>query len=135
MKKLLSIGVILAVIVSFSFTNKAEKFQPGKWVVLGKRVVNMQADHDEIPVTIVKGTFKRLKFKVLQAPIYVKNIRVIYGNGSSENFDINRKFHAGHESKVVDLKGHDRIIKKINMNYKTVPAGKGKAKIVVFGKH
>lgn len=135
MKKILSISLMIAVFISFSFTESFQDKQNGDWVVLGKRVVNMKADHDEIPVTIVKGTFKKIKFKVLHAPIYVNNFRVIYGNGTSENFVIKRKFQAGHESRVIDLIGNNRIIKKININYKTVPKGKGKAEVVVFGKH
>ena len=135
MKKILSLGLILAIVVSFSFSDKDKAEQPGQWVILGKRVVNITADHDEIPVTITKGTFKKIKFKVLDAPIYVNNFRVIYGNGTFENFVVNKRFQAGHESKVVDLEGVNRIIKKININYKTLKVGQGKAKVVVFGKH
>lgn len=134
MKKFASLGLILTIVLSLSFSEKGIS-QPGKWVILGQRTVTIKADHDEIPVTVLKGTFKRIKFKVTKAPIYVKNFRVIYGNGSSENFVVNRHFKAGHESRVIDLKGKDRIIKKININYKTVPVGKGRAKITVFGKH
>ncbi len=136
MKKIFSLGLILAVVLSFSFTDINKSIaQPGKWVVLGKRVVNFSVDHDEIPVTVAKGTFKRIKFKVVGAPIHVHNFKVIYGNGTSENFVINRLFKAGHESRVIDLKGHNRVIHKININYKTVRVGKGKAKVIVFGKH
>ena len=60
MKKMLSFGLILAVVLSFSFTDAGKKnAQPGKWVVLGKRVVNFSVDHDEFPVTVTKGTFKK----------------------------------------------------------------------------
>jgi len=136
MNKFMSLGIILTVVLSFSFNEVFNKsVQPGNWVILGKRVVDMNADHDEIPVTVLKGTFKRIKFKVVDAPIYVNNFRVIYGNGTSENFIVKRHFKAGHESKVVDLKGHDRIIKRININYTTVRVGKGKAKVILFGKH
>jgi len=135
MKKLFSIVLISAVAISLSFTTTDDIQQPGEWEVLGSRVVDFNADHDEILVTAKEGTFKRIKFKVVDAPIFVKNFRVIYGNGSSENFEVNKHFKAGHESRVIDLKGYDRIIKKININYKTVKAGKGKAKVIVFGKH
>ena len=135
MKKILSLGLILAIVVSFSFSDTDKAEQPGQWVILGKRVVNIKADHDEIPVTITKGTFKKIKFKVLDAPIYVNNFRVIYGNGTFENFVVNKRFQAGHESRVIDLEGVNRIIKKININYKTLKVGQGKAKVVVFGKH
>lgn len=130
--------IIATAMISLSFTPSRtgqSADQIGRWEVLGSKVVNFQADHDEIIVTAYEGTFKRIKFKVLQAPIYVKNFRVIYGNGTSDNFVVNRHFKAGHDSRVIDLTGRNRIIKKININYKTVHVGKGRAKIVVFGKH
>ena len=136
MKKIISLGLILTVILSFSFTDIHKRnFQVGYWVILGQRVVNFSVDHDEILVTAKRGTFKKIKFKVVGSPVYVHNFKVIYGNGSSENFVINRHFKAGHESRVIDLKGYDRIIKKININYKTVRIGNGKVKVIVFGKH
>ena len=136
MKKIVSIGLIITAILSFSFTDIHKRnFQVGDWVILGQRVVNFSVDHDEILVTAKRGTFKKIKFKVVGSPVYVHNFKVIYGNGSSENFVINRHFKAGHESRVIDLKGYDRIIKKININYKTVRIGDGKAKVIVFGKH
>ena len=36
--------------------------QTQQWVKIGKRVVNLKADHDEIPVTANAGVFTKLKF-------------------------------------------------------------------------
>jgi len=123
----------MSIIFSFSFADLSA--QPGKWQVLGKRKVNMRADHDEIPVTVLSGVFTGLKFKVLFAPIYVKNFRVFYGNGTSENFVINKRIPKGTFTRVIDLKGNKRVIKKINLNYTTIPNFKGKAEVIVFGRH
>jgi len=133
MKKLLKItlGLSLAVsIMSFTYADKR-----GDWQKLGMRVVNMKADHDVIPVTAFKGAFTKLKFKVKGAPIHVRNVRVIFGNGEDMNIKVGRKILAGTESRVFDLPGNKRIIKKINLNYKTVPTFKGKAVVVAWGKH
>ncbi len=130
---MIKIGLIMSIIFSFSFSELAA--QPGKWEVLGKRKVNMKADHDEIPVTILSGTFTSIRFKVLYAPIYVKNFRVIYGNGTSENFVVNKRIQKGNFSRIIDLKGNKRIIKKINLNYNTIPKFKGKSEVIVFGRH
>lgn len=135
MKKLLSLFFISAVLLSFSFIQVDKGKQPGEWEVLGTKVVNFEADHDEIVVTAFEGAFTKIKFKVFDAPIYVKNFRVFFGNGTSENFVIDKRFEAGHESRVIDLIGNKRIIKKININYKTIRSGDGRAKVTVFGKH
>jgi len=135
MKKLLSLILLLTVFFSFSFTKAIDTVQPGDWEILGSRVVNFNADHDEIPVTVAEGTFTKLKFKVVDAPIYVNNFRVFFGNGTNENFVIDKHFEAGFESDVIDLIGNKRIIKKININYKSIHSGNGRAKVIVFGKH
>ncbi len=123
---------MVAILMITYFTSTA---QNGGWEVIGQKVVDMNGDHDEIIVTAMEGTFKAIKFKVLKAPIHVKNFRIIYGNESSDHFEINRDFLKGFESDVIDLTGNERIIKKININYKTIHAGKGRAVIVVLGKH
>jgi len=122
-------------ITSFSLIDHENivKDQTIQWVKIGKRVVNMKVDHDEIPVNANSGVFTKLKFKVNIAPILVKNIKIIFGNGESENIVLNRKFAAGTESKVIDLPGNRRVVKKIIMNYKSFP-GYGKAVVVVWGK-
>jgi hypothetical protein len=127
---LLGIGI-----TSFDLINHKNvyKEQTTQWVKIGKRVVNMKADHDEIPVTANAGVFTKLKFKVNIAPILVKNVRIVFGNGESKNIMLNRKFAPGTESKVIDLPGNRRVINKIVMNYKSFP-GYGKAVVVVWGK-
>tara|TARA_B110000014_G_C19982157_1_gene508572 strand:- start:261 stop:680 length:420 start_codon:yes stop_codon:yes gene_type:complete len=109
------------------------KEQTTQWVKIGKRVVNMKADHDEIPVTANAGVFTKLKFKVNIAPILIKNIKIVFGNGETKNIVLNRKFAAGTESNVIDLPGNRRVINKIIMNYKSFP-GYGKSVVVVWGK-
>ena len=108
--------------------------QTHAWQKIGQRMVNINADHDEIMVTASEGRFTKLKFKVLRAPIHVKNVKVVFGNGESKNVNINARIAAGTESKIIDLPGNKRIIRKIVMNYKSIP-GKGRAVVVVLGKH
>ena len=109
--------------------------QQNGWEVIGEKTVDLDADHDEIIVTAFEGTFKAIKFKVLKAPIHVKNFRIFFGNETTENFEINRDFPIGFESDAIDLPGNERIIKKININYRSLNVGRGKAVVVVLGKH
>ncbi len=137
MKKavLFSLFIGLAVgLMSFA-TPEKNKLQKHKWEKLGQKVVNIKGDHDVIPVTIKEGTFKALKFKVLKAPIHLLNIKVHYANGTVDNFKINKRFPKGSESRVLDLPGNKRIIKKITFNYKTIPNGNGRALVVAWGRH
>ncbi len=143
MKKLLSLTIVFAMVLGLSsFTTekvnvkvKSSIMQAHKWERLGMRKVNMGGDHDEILVTAHEGAFTKLKFRVLKAPIHVHSVKIVFGNGEAKKVKIDRKFAAGTESRVIDLPGNKRIIKKIVMNYKTVPTKKGKATVVVWGKH
>ncbi|MCG8577176.1 MAG: hypothetical protein MI810_20000 [Flavobacteriales bacterium] len=107
----------------------------GEWEKLGSRVVNMKADHDEIPVTITEGVFTKVKLKIMKAPIHLLNMNIIFKNGTNKNVAFNKKFPAGSSTRIIDLPGNKRIIKKVNLNYKSVPAGKGRAVVSLWGKH
>lgn len=142
MKGLKVLGMsFLLVIGSMSFANvkeaaSAEKVLQGpEWERLGSRVVNMTADHDEIPVTAYEGTFTKVKLKIRKAPIFLHNINIIFGNGDNKNVVFNRHFAAGSETRVIDLPGNKRIIKKVNLNYKSAPTQKGRAVVSLWGKH
>ena len=65
----------------------------------------------------------------------LRNVKIVFGNGESRNFKVNKKFTAGMESRVIDLPGNKRIIRKIVMNYTSVAKHKGKATFVVWGRH
>ena len=49
------------------------KEQTTQWVKIGKRVVNMKVDHDEIPVNANSGVFTKLKFKV-KKPVHLNRL-------------------------------------------------------------
>lgn len=137
--KLFSIVLLIGGMFSFGLIIKpnhtVKNKQAFKWEKLGSRKVNMGADHDEILVTAYAGFFTKIKFKVLDAPILLRNVKIIFGNGESRNVKVNKKFTAGMESRVIDLPGNTRIIKKIVMNYTAVARHKGKATFVVWGRH
>jgi hypothetical protein len=135
--KLLTLSALLMVgMSSFAAVDAKERssFQPKDWVKLGSRVVNMQADHDEIMVTVADGVFTKVRLKIMKAPIHLMNMNIIFGNGTNKNVVFNKKFTAGSFTRVIDLPGNKRIIKKVKLNYKSVPVGKGRAIITLFGK-
>ena len=106
------------------------------WEVLGKKMVNMGADHDEIVVTAAEGVFTKIKLVIRKAPLHLGNIRVFFKNGESENFTFDKDFAAGASTRILDLPGNKRIIKKVNLNYTTKNNnGNGRAVVVLWGKH
>ena len=137
--KLLSIVLLIGGLFSFGViiepNHVVENNQAFKWEKLGSIKVNMGANHDEILVAPSEGFFTKIKFKVLDAPILLRNVIIVFGDGESRNVKVNKKFTAGMESRVIDLPGNRRMIKKIVLNYTAVAKHKGKATFVVWGRH
>lgn len=105
------------------------------WEQLGSRVVSMTADHDEIVVTSNEGIFTAIQLRIMKAPIHLTNINIIFGNGDNENIVFDQVFTAGSETRVIDLVGNKRVIRKVNLNYKSAPTQKGRAVVSLWGRH
>ncbi|MBL7811686.1 MAG: DUF2541 family protein [Bacteroidetes bacterium] len=109
---------------------------PGpRWELLGSRVVNYSLDHDEILVTGAEGKFDAVKIKVLRAPLNMRRVVVHFANGTEQDLAIRDNFRAGSESRVIDLTGNDRIIRRISLWYDTKNASRKKALVEVWGRH
>lgn len=147
MKKLLTLSLAVALSANlFAFSSATEisnastaafesNLMPQRWEKLGTRKVNLRVDHDEILVTARDGLFTKLKFVVRKAPIFVHNVRIVFGNGEDKNIVVNKRIAPGTESRVIDLPGNKRIIRKVVLNYKSVPTGLGRATVVLWGRH
>ncbi len=137
-KMALSLFGILFFIVSSSFLSKKtcndEYTDLGGWVKLGTQTVSPGVNSDELNITESTEAFSRLKFKVLKAPIYIRNIYIIYEDDTSESQLITHYFKKGEVSRVLDLIGYERIIKKIIFNYNKPNSGQRQADLLVLAK-
>ena len=134
----LSLLAFLFIVGSSSFlrmkTEISEKSDVGGWVKLGTQTVSPGADYDELNITEATETFNRLKIKVLKAPVYIRNIHVIYEDNTSEGHIIKRNFKKGEASRILDLVGYERIIKKVIFNYSRRNSGPRQAHLEVLAK-
>jgi hypothetical protein len=107
---------------------------PGTWRLIGSTQANFAADHDAI---IVKGPFddfRKIKFKVTDAPLNMMRLVVTYDNGMPDKIDVRQNIPQGGESRVIDLKGAGkRSIRKIEFWYDTKGILRGKANVTVIG--
>ncbi len=123
--------ILLFLIVSVSAYMYAK---PARDVFLGERTVNFRSDHDEIIVGKYEGRFSKLRFEVAGNEIEIFSMKIVFANGKRHNVPVKMIFHRGGWSRLIDLPGNERFIRKIVFNYRT--AGKfrrGKAVIKVFG--
>ena len=137
MKAVKLIGLSIALIIgtyASAGTLKAKAVK-GDWEKLGAKVVSMKADHDVITVSYHEGFYTQVKFAIRKAPIHLLNAHIIFGNGEHKDVIFNKRFNAGTSTRLIDLPGNRRIIKQINLNYKSISKKKGKALIIAWGKH
>lgn len=107
--------------------------QPG-WKELGSAKVNGHADHDVIMVTGMEGDFKAVKLFVENEGIEFNRVILHFANGGKQELNIRKFIPAGGETKVLDLKGNDRVITKVDFYYKSNAATFSKGKVILYGK-
>lgn len=101
---------------------------------LGSCKVNGHVDHDEIVVTASRGDFKAIKLFVENEGIQFDRVMVHYGNGTSDRMDIRKFIPAGGETRVLDLAGSDRVVRKVTFYYESNGMTYKKGKVVLYGR-
>lgn len=124
------LAVLIVALCAMSFAEAA-----GPWVKLGSRKASMKTDHDEILVTGQRGTFNALKLTVENAGVMFHRVVVHYRNGTRETLNIRKRIDDGGETRALNLKGRNRIIRKVVFYYQSEPLSEKKAKITLFGMH
>ncbi len=103
------------------------------WHKIGERNVDLVKDRDEIPV-VGADRFSAIKFMVTEASIDLQDLEVYYESGDKQDVQVRTPVVAGKESRVIDLNGGERNLKKIVFIYKTLPNQKEeRAHIEVWG--
>jgi hypothetical protein len=107
---------------------------PGTWRLIGQTHADHAADHDTIVVKGPYDNFRKIKFKVTDAPLNMQHMVVTYDNGQPDRIDIRQNIPQGGESRAIDLRGvGKRSIRRIDFWYDTKGFLKGKADVTVFG--
>jgi hypothetical protein len=105
-----------------------------EFVLLGEKEVNFLVDRDDLVVGLKDGMFRRLRFEVEKNDLEMLQVIVTFGNGKTETVPVRHVFKEGSRSRVIDLPGQKRIIRKITFLYKTAGSlREGRALIRVYG--
>jgi hypothetical protein len=108
----------------------------GSWRMLGVTTARFTADHDAIRVQGPYDNFRRIKFKVRDAPLQLVRLVVTYDNGAPDNIPTRYNIPQGGESRVIDLRGAGkRSLRRIDFWYDTRGRGRGTANVSVWGMH
>lgn len=130
-------GTSLLLLLFATLTLACSGSQPraGDWDYLGSRKVNHAVDRDEIVVTAREGTFKRIKLRVRDRQVTFRDVKVHYANGDVQDINLRRTIPAGGETRVIDLNGNNRVIRKVVFWYNTSRVRGKRATVQLFAKH
>ena len=105
----------------------------GEWEKLGEREVNGKVDRDTIAVGREDGRFKAIQIEVEGSALEMFEIKVTFADGQSFEPKTRLVFDKNTKSRVIDLPGDKRVIKRVEFRYGNLPGG-GRARVVLFGK-
>ena len=132
MKKYITLGLLSLCLLVSGLAGAAQA--PGRWESLGQREVDFRNDHDQIDVGRSEGRFKQLQIRVKDAPIEVSNMVVTFANDQTFSPKIRQRFSQGSGSRVIDLPGNRRTIKRIDFDYKSISRREGKGTVEVLAR-
>lgn len=108
----------------------------GSWRLIGQVTASFKSDHDTIIVAGPFDNFRRIMFKVTDAPINIQRMVVTYDNGEPDEIAVRARIPKNGQSRAIDLKGiGKRSIRKIEFWYDTKGLLDGRAEVTVFGMH
>ncbi|MDR2921159.1 MAG: hypothetical protein LBV72_17575 [Tannerella sp.] len=107
---------------------------PGSWRLIGTTEARFVADHDGIEVVGPFDNFRKVKFKVTDAPLRLIRMKITYDDGAPDEIPTAIDIPEGGESRVIDLRGvGKRSIRRIDFWYDTKGVARGRANVSVFG--
>ncbi|HRD74623.1 MAG TPA: hypothetical protein PK264_01595 [Hyphomicrobiaceae bacterium] len=113
----------------------AKKHNDG-WVLLGsQRAAMLKNDVDTFQVGRQWGTFRAIRVTAKGHAVRVNWLRVTYANGETEELPVNRELRGGETSSPIDLRGRERVIESIAINYRSRLNLGGEAVVEIWGLH
>lgn len=108
---------------------------PPRWEFLGQKKVDYGLDRDEIYVTAKEGAFTKVKLIVRKSGINLHRVVIHFGNGGTQEVQVRNNLSAGSETRVIDINGGKRVIKKVVFWYDTKNYADRKAVLELWGRH
>jgi hypothetical protein len=128
-----ALQVILASLLLTIFGQVIYAQNNGRWVYLGESNVDGNTDHDKIKIGRDDGRFRAIQIRVERAPIEFYRVVVHYGNGADEEIAIRNRINPGGRTRVIDLRGRDRVIESVEVWYARAKYDSAKPKLRPFG--
>lgn len=102
------------------------------WKVLAVVKADKGLDRDEVNVASGRG-FRKVKLKADGADVEIQSLHVVYANGELDKLEVRKVVRAGTTTLPLDLRGGERVIRKVILWYKTRADEKRKAIVTIYG--
>jgi len=114
-----------------------QRFREREWVFLGEKTVGFRVDRDVVRINQGEDWYRTRTFRALHLvadrnDVYFIGIQLVYLNGFSESFRVDRLVRDGQDFPI-DLRGERSFIRDIVMTYRSRPDFRGEAVVRVFG--
>jgi hypothetical protein len=141
-KRLSVLAAALALVGAFAADAIAQRDWRGerdrdRWVLLGERAVNFRAERDAIEIS--QGDdwwrdrgFRRLHLIAERSDIHLMELRLVYMNGFSEDFRVDREIREG-QDQPIELRGERKYLRRIEFIYRSRPSFDGRGVLKVYG--
>lgn len=131
-------GVVAAAL--FSSVGCVSEAKPGEahamrdgFSYLGERMVMGANQHDAIEVGRADGRFSAIMLVCENAPVGIDEVHVTFGDGERFEPKLRWAFQPGQTSRVIDLPGGARVIKRVDLIYRGL-APQDSAKIELWAR-
>lgn len=125
----LPLALVVLALLATAFPAAADR-----WVLLGEKHVTDRVDRDTLAVTGARGDFEAIKLRVRRSAVKFVDVKVVYGNGSTDDLAIRDVIPKGGESRIIDLRGNDRVIRQVDFVYEAKSIGRRGALVQVWGR-
>jgi hypothetical protein len=117
--------------------DERQRFREREWVFLGEKTVGFRVDRDVVRINQGEDWYRTRTFRALHLvadrnDVYFIGIQLVYLNGFSESFRVDRLVRDGQDFPI-DLRGERSFIRDIVMTYRSRPDFRGEAVVRVFG--
>jgi hypothetical protein len=105
-----------------------------QWRVIGRLRARPGADHESLPVQGLFDNYRRIKFRIAEAPLEIVRVAVTYDNGMPDRIEVRQRIDKDAESRAIELhSGGRRSVRKVEFWYVVrAPAAKP-AEVTILG--
>jgi hypothetical protein len=126
------IMAVLVLVCGSSQTLNAQRDRG--WIHLGDKHVDGKSDHDKISIGRSEGTFRQLQIRVKDAPVNFQRVVVHFANGEDEELQFRELIVAGGQTRPLDLRGNNRVIKSVDFWYERAHWVSRRPTVRLFGR-